>query len=261
MLHSSAVYIAKRAVCTSVAVCALSVGVAVSVGVTATAAAIAPDLPEPFEGSLTVLDETGRRSITTGDASTPFRIQLDDPRECPGDSANDQWRVQSFMVPESTNLFALDFGVVGPEDEGEWALFGADSAARTYANVLTQANTAAGRPGTIADPPVFSFAVIPADGVRAGLYRIGLSCTFFGEVNRVWSTQIEVTDLRADTDQTAQFTWQVTQQQRTVSPPSSLRRVVLGAVVAGCASLIAISFFDRRKRSARPRATAGQKES
>lgn len=131
-------------------------------------------------------------ALTGGDGTTAFVVRLPDGSACPGDSFNDQWRVQSFMIPANDDVGSLSYGVIGPEGEQQLALFGADEAASSFANILMPANSVAGQPGRIASTPPFSLAVAAGETISSGTYRIGIACTLFGDTDRYWDAEIEV---------------------------------------------------------------------
>src|SRR5262245_682957 len=48
-------------------------------------------------------------TVDSGGSGAPFALRLPDGSTCPGDSANDNWRVDSFMVPSSVDPATLEF--------------------------------------------------------------------------------------------------------------------------------------------------------
>ncbi len=147
------------------------------------------------------------RPADRGDGNTAFVVRLPQGASCPGDSFHDQWRVQSFMVPADTDIGALKYGVIGPEGTDQHALFGADFAASSFANILTPANAAAGQPGRIEAAEAFSFAVVAGESLPIGSYRVGVACTYFGATDKYWDAEIIVSaSVAADPDQ---FRWRL----------------------------------------------------
>ena len=53
--------------------------------------------------------------ISSGDASTRFFVRLPEGAACPGDSVNDQWRVNTFLIPVAQDPLDVLFGSSGPE--------------------------------------------------------------------------------------------------------------------------------------------------
>ena len=154
-----------------------------------------------------VVADDPSKALTSGDGTTPFLVRMPDGAVCPGDSFNDQWRIQSFMVPATDDIGALSYGVIGPEGPQQLALFGADAAASSFANILTPANAVAGQPGRINTPPPFSLAVAAGELVPSGSYRIGIACTYFGATALYWDTEIEVT--QAADGEPSELSWRL----------------------------------------------------
>lgn len=144
-------------------------------------------------GDAVLLDAGDRDELARGDGNSAFIVGLPSGATCPGDSLNDQWRIQSFMVPVTADIGSLSYGVIGPEGTDQHALFGADFAARSFANILTPANAVAGEPGRIETPPPFSFAVVAGESIPAGNYRIGIACTYFGATALYWDVEVVIT--------------------------------------------------------------------
>lgn len=161
-----------------------------SVARAVSAAAVAPDDRGPV-----VLVAAGdpNEELQRGDAGTDFTLRLPEGLACPGDSMHDNWRVQTFMVPAADDLAHLSYGVIGPSGVHQYALYGADESARSYANVLTQANASAGQPGVIAAFVPLDFRVVAGESLPSGTYSVGFACTFFGETASYWHTEIVVT--------------------------------------------------------------------
>lgn len=159
------------------------------------AGAAAAAAVSPVDAGDVVIVKAGdpSESLTRGDGNTAFLLRLPDSAVCPGDSLHDQWRVQSFMVPVGVDIGTLSYGVIGPEGAQQFALFGADQSASSFANILTPANSVAGQPGRIDAPPPFNLAVAAGEMVATGSYRIGIACTFFRATALYWDTEIEVT--------------------------------------------------------------------
>ena len=150
-------------------------------------------------GDVVVVDSNDQRNeLTNGDAETAFSLRLPEGSTCPGDSANDQWRIQSFLLPEAENPVAIQYGPVGPEpwDRGDrYAMVMVDS--RPFVHQLLRPNAKAGQPGIISAVPAFDFVVIATDQIASGRYRIGLACTYFGATAQYWDTEIKI-DTGAD---------------------------------------------------------------
>ena len=155
-------------------------------------------------GSVEIVDADGS-PLRNGGSSTPFRVQLPPAASCPGDSMHDEWRVQSFIVPTDADVTTLNYSVIGPDGPSQYALF--DLGTRPYTNQLTMANGGDGVQGLISGVPMMSYGVLSPGMLPAGRYRIGISCTLFGETGRYWDTEIVLENAPDDTP--AQFVWRL----------------------------------------------------
>jgi len=187
------------------------------------------------------------KELDHGNSTTEFSLRLPDPT-CPGDSANDQWKVQTFMVPVGTSVDTLRYGAAGPFDQSDnrWALF--DTKTDSYSMQFTLRNPAAGSPGTIPTPPAFDFKVVAQAKVPAGDYTVGLACTLFGKTGKVWSQQITV-EYIGD-----QFNWRLSTAPPSVLTSSKSNSVwwVVGAIAL--AIVVLVLFLSRvSRRSSLPK--------
>lgn len=160
--------------------------------------------PPVNAGDVVATDNSGR-ALAGGGSATEFRVRLPEGATCPGDTLNDDWRVQSFISPVVADPGKLDYGVVGPEGQSQFALFDLDT--RPFANRFIPPNVEAGKPALIGDLPSFSFAVLPVASLPDGRYRIGIACTYFRVTDRYWSTEIVVA--ASPNDAPSQFTWRL----------------------------------------------------
>ena len=172
-----------------------------------TATRVGASVDAPVDaGDVMVIDGADRQlEVGRGGSAALFSLRLPESSTCPGDSLHDQWRVQSFMVPVDVDVTQLQYGVIGPEGEQQYALY--DERTKPFVNELTRANEVAGQPGFIGDIPVFSFGLFPPGTVAPGTYRIGLACTLLRETAKYWDAEI-VIEAAAD-DQPAGLTWSV----------------------------------------------------
>ena len=155
--------------------------------------ALAAEAAVPDGGGAIVVSATARDTeINAGDETTEFSLSLPDGAACPGDSANDQWRVQSFIIPAAEDPRTIKYGTIGPEPvgKGHYAQFVVDT--RPYVHQLTRSNLLAGQPGVIAPLPPLNFSVVAGERIPSGRYRIGVACTYFGATARFWDTEIVI---------------------------------------------------------------------
>ncbi len=152
-------------------------------------------------GDVVVVDESGAVA-TAGGSATAFGLRLPSGASCPGDSADDDYRVEAFLVPEGTDVGSVVYGELAPQVEGGSSLW--DTNTNVFDGELTS-DAPPGEPGLIVNLPNFSFAVLYPGELAAGDYRIGIACSLFNETQRYWDTSFVVTADPAD--QPAAFRW------------------------------------------------------
>ncbi len=197
-------------------------------------------------GTVQLVDANNPSNVLTeGDSLSVFNLRLPDGATCPGDSANDNWRVQSFILPASDDPGATTYDVVRPVGGGpRHAVYGIDT--RPYVHALTEQNPGPGLPGRILATPPLTFAVFPAGTLPDGNYRVGLACTFFRETAVYWDTELTVT---ADPSvQPGELRWSVVGAN--AAAPTSNSSGGSGSwmllVVGGVAILIGLLVLRRR---------------
>ena len=75
------------------------------------------------------------KQISDGKGSTSFSFILQGKSECQGDSAEGNYRIQSFIVPQTVDPKSLTFESTKPAGVGNWALY--DVNTRPYVQDLT----------------------------------------------------------------------------------------------------------------------------
>lgn len=153
-------------------------------------------------GSATVV-APGGSALDRGGSGTPFTLELPAGASCPGDSANDDYRIQSFVVPADVDPGGLTYESTKPAGEGLWALYAVSS--DPFVQGLTAIAVDPGDPGLIDQMPTFDFAVFPPGTLAEGVNRIGIACTLYNETVQYWDTEIDLTNTPAD--EPAQLTW------------------------------------------------------
>ncbi len=204
-------------------------------------------------GAISVVDPGGD-PIRGGDASTLFTFELPASEAwCPGDSANDGYRVNSFIVPAEVAATDIVFDGLGPTpiDRDEYATFRAplnDQFGSDFASAQTAEQAEPGGPGAIINLPLLWFGVYTEGfNLPAGDYRIGLACTVRNEIERVWDAEIAV--VVDDADPLGQIAWTVTDQLPTEPNGSN---VPLQAAAAAAGVLVVFGFLRSRSRAGSP---------
>jgi hypothetical protein len=186
----------------------------------------------------------GSQALTHGQSATQFSLRLPQGASCPGDSAHDQWRFQSFMIPVADDPATLHYTVVGPDGPSQHPLYLVNT--EPIADSLLNANAVAGQPGLIPAVPPLSFAVFPPDYVASGTYRVGVACTLSRQTEQYWDTEIVIS--AAPSDKPSKFVWRLVDAPASAISSSGDSRwptPVAGAVVA---ALAAAAFAGGRSR-------------
>lgn len=132
------------------------------------------------------------RPLNEGDSTSAFTFRLPEGASCPGDSANDDWRVSTFLVPADTNLDTLMYQALRPDGEAYRSLRYLDG--DIYVMEMTDPNPGPGQPGLITQIPPLTMAWFEAGSIAPGPYKMGIACTDpSGAVKRYWDTDVELT--------------------------------------------------------------------
>lgn len=147
-----------------------------------------------------------------GGSRTAFTVRPPEGSTCPGDSADDGYRVNSYMVPSTVAPNAITFDGLGPTPQsfGDYATFREplfDLETNSFASAQTADAERPREPGPIINIPRFSFAVYEPGDLPVGRYRVGIACTLLNEVVTIWSAELVVTS--APSDRPAQVRWSV----------------------------------------------------
>jgi hypothetical protein len=144
-------------------------------------------------GDVVVADPVNvNRALREGDSTSAFTFRLPEGASCPGDSANDDWRVSTFLVPADTNLDTLTYQALRPDGEAYRSLRYLDG--DIYVMEMTNANPGPGEPGLITPIPPLTMAWFETGSLEAGPYKMGIACTdASGAVQRYWDTAVELT--------------------------------------------------------------------
>lgn len=200
-------------------------------------------------GHLGVVDAGGDR-IDGGGSATEFTLEPQEPAACPGDSANENYLLYSFMVPADVLAENVTFDGLGPtpqvyERYEEFRMPLYEVTTSDFVAGLTAEREDEGGPGRIVDLPLLSYAVYREGELPFGRYRVGLACTVFNELERYWDTEIEVL---ADDADPAGFRWRVVGAQPDGAESSSvLPLAVAAAVVLTVASAVWLRARSRHR--------------
>ena len=206
------------------------------------------------------------RIVNSGNGATPFFIALPDGATCPGDSANDQWRAQSYLVPEGDDVLTLWFGSTGPEppwESNRYPMF-ENQNGLPMSQMMLARNAAPGSPGLVEQSGETSFRVHAENDIVSGRYRIGIACAYFRQTTQYWDLVVDIT-AASDSDP-KHLRWKVVEAPGTVVPASPaeqdsiLSRVLIafGAMLLGG---VVISTRLSRRHHATASLTAPLKES
>jgi uncharacterized protein (TIGR03382 family) len=184
-------------------------------------------------------------SPNEGGSATPFSVRLPDGSTCPGDSANDGYRVNSYMVPGAVDPAEITYDGLGPTPAayGDHSTFREplfDIETNSFASAQTADAETPGEPGPIISIPMFSFGVYAPGDLPAGRYHIGIACTLINEIVTIWDAEIVVT--RSNDDEPAQIRWRVADGSRASTGTSNV-----GAPVAVLAVVVVVLVRRRRQ--------------
>jgi hypothetical protein len=184
------------------------------------------------------------KQISDGKGSTSFSFLPQGKSECQGDSAEGNYRIQSFIVPQTVDPKSLTFESTKPAGVGNWALY--DVNTRPYVQDLTSVAVAPDKPGRIDSIPQLSFAVFPPGTLAPGLYKMGIACSLMNDATRIWETTIEITeDLN---DSPANIRWTViggvTAEGGSTNPVPLL---ALGVVSVALAFFLSYKFLEKKR--------------
>jgi len=190
-----------------------------------------------------------------GGSGTPFTVKLPGGASCPGDSADDGFRVNSYMVPVAVDPATVLYDGLGPKPAayGDYATFREplfDLETNSYVSIQTADAEEPGQPGTIVNIPDFNYAVYEPGDVPAGRYNVGIACTLLNEIHTIWNTEIVVTE--ASDDKPAQIHWRVAEGGGSGDGSSASAVPIAAAAVAIAAGVVLL----RRRRQSRPIATS-----
>jgi hypothetical protein len=187
-----------------------------------------------------------QRALDAGGSLTPFVTDLPKGAACPGDSANDDYRVQTFIVPASDDPGSLSYESVKPAGDGRWAInnvFGT-----RLVHLATEMNSNAGTPGLIPELPQMNLSRISPGSLADGRYHLGVACTLGDATVRYWDTDLEITT--DPVDQPGQIRWAVVGSMAPAAGSGfDWTRVALVLLGLALTTVVAIGISIRRHAS------------
>ena len=188
------------------------------------------------------------RELDSGGSATPYSLRLPDGAACPGDTRNDQWAFQTFMVPADVDPSSLEFTVAGPTGPSQYALYVENT--QPLVDAILVPNDEPGLPGKVPAIPPLTFSIFPPGEVAAGTYRIGVACTFLREPATFWQATI-VVKANAD-DEPGQFTWRTEGSTAAATSDDSSSLPLVAAAVGAGGLAAAVLVVRRRTHSSTP---------
>jgi len=182
--------------------------------------------------------------LHSGGSATPFGVALPPGAACPGDSAHDGYRVDSYLVPKGASPTEANYGTGIPSRW--WGYFS------SYGQYVGAANTAEGTGAVIGLPNSFTWTRLTAaellpGGVHSATWEGGIACAdVHGKVTTFWNTEIVFT---ADPSDPGGFTWRVVHEGAVPSPSDTGLWVGVGLLVVASLSAAYALHLRRRGRS------------
>ncbi len=206
------------------------------------------DNPPKKVGDLAIVDGSAR-TIARGDGLTEFIPQLPEGSTCPGDSANDQWRIQGFFIPVDDDPLKVEFGPAGPRpvNQGQYPLYYSDTS--LVVNQFLLRNPGPGEPGRIPAFPKFSFAgLVGGYPFAGGRYRAVIACTKRGVIDKYWDVVIDTAP--AGDGKPRELEWQLVNvpTATALTDSSSDSSIALPLMAAGGVVVVGLVLWQRRNR-------------
>ncbi len=227
-----------------------------SLAASALAATVAPPTNSGKVVPIDINDRT--KELGNGKSSTQFILKLPDGAACPGDSAHDQWRVQSYIIPIADDPASLSYGVIGAEGTGQFAMYFVNT--EPLVDNLVPQNASAGKPGVIAPIEALSFAVFPPATLPSGRYHMGIACTLFRQTAKYWDTEIVLT--ASPNDKPGQLTWRLADAPEVVPSMNDNSNLLIALAVGALVVVVVIAVVTLRTKQRRstPLSTTPLKE-
>jgi hypothetical protein len=185
--------------------------------------------------------------VQAGGSATVFGLDLPADAACQGDSASDNYRVMSFLVPDELDPGSLRYEELKPVGDGAWSLW--EESTDPFINALTSQSE--GDLPALVSVPRFTFSVLLPGEMSPGDYRIGIACALDNETTRYWDTPFTiVTD---SSDAPAQFRWTATAQDVGSTRETGFARPLAVVLIATGVVIGAVALVRRRPNNHSPR--------
>lgn len=200
-------------------------------------------------GDLTIVDSLRPGvEIDGGGSAIEFSLRLPPGSSCPGDTENDGWLVQSFLIPAEFDPGKLKYDNTGPvsKEQGRFPL--PELTSRPYSNRSTEPNSQSGQPGLIPGPPALTLGVYIPGLFPDGQYTMGLACELNTETRKYWDVPVVIT--ASFDDKPGGFTWRTlgSVDNDAGSTESGIRPWQL---IAAAGALFVVASMSRLRRNQR----------
>ncbi|MBI4933215.1 MAG: hypothetical protein HY828_05015 [Actinobacteria bacterium] len=136
--------------------------------------------------------------LSSGTATTGFALAPPSGAACTGDSASDDYRIHSFMVPASVDPGTITYDADGPTPQSLGSALRAplfSTAGTPFVNALTAVKTPTSPGGLLTGLPVISFGALVGLDVPPGAYKVGFACVQASPgaavvLDRWWTAQL-----------------------------------------------------------------------
>jgi len=212
----------------------------------------APAGAATYQGAATLYN-TSTSQADSGGSADNFTVNLPAGAACPGDTTSGGYLIDSYFVPQSTDVTTLSF--TGGFPSTGYALYNS-----TNNHPFEAANTNSGT-GQIAGIPQtlqFGAQVTRSHPTKAtllagsGVWEVGIACDLNGTLTSYWNTQVTFTPSTTDG---GGFTWTDAPGAPTAPPQTPEVPVALGLPVAAAVIVGGYVLIRRRRVHGAPTST------
>jgi hypothetical protein len=194
-------------------------------------------------GKVVIVDPNTDTPVHAGGSRTPFALVLPKAAACPGDTAHQEYNIDSFVEPAGTNVAKVYFR--GGFPQGAQGTVLGDTAGDPYMAENTVENT-----GAIPALPIFTWAGYSHQPnlVSLGTYEIGLICADrhgYG-TSTYWSAHVHFTLTSSDP---GGFTWTVVDPPKATTSSSDTKTIAGFSIAVIVIGGFGYFFLSNRARS------------